>query len=151
MSRRFGSRRCGRQALVIRVGPLLGLFWILMASTSVLAGNLETVIAPPKESPQAGQVAEFSVYIHNIGDEIVPVHLPAQVSCRIQSADRTVEVVATAVQPFLGPPSPIVQGGFVKGRYAFTVPEGVEGPLRMEVREFDAPGVMFAVAAPAQP
>ncbi len=120
-----------------------------MASTSALAGDLETVIAPPKESPQAGQVAEFSVYFHNTGDEIVPVRLPAQISCRIESADRTVEVVATAVQPFLGPSSSLEKGSFVKGRYEFTLPAGVEGPVRMKVREFDAPSVMFAVAAAA--
>jgi len=151
MSRRFGSRRCGRQALIIGVGALLSLFWILMASTSALAGDLETVIAPPKEPPRAGQVAEFSVYIHNIGDEIVSVHLPVRVSCRIESDDRTVEVEATAVQPFLELPSPLGKGGFVKGRYAFIVPPGVKGAVRMEVREFDAPGVMLVVAAAAQP
>ena len=151
MSLRFGSRRHGRQALVIRVGALLSLYWILVASTSASADDLETVIAPPKESPQAGQPAEFSVYIHNTGNEIVSVHLPVRVSCRIESDDRTVEVLATPAQPVPETVAAVGKGGFVKARYAFTVPVGVKGPVRMEVREFDASGVMFAVTAAAEP
>jgi outer membrane phospholipase A len=130
---------------------LLVLFWLLMTSTTAFAGNLETVIAPPAEPPRTGQVTEFSVYVHNVGDEIAAVHLPARVSCRISSADQTVEVVATAVPPIFETPTLLERSGFVKGRYAFTVPVDLQGTVRLKVAEMNAPVVMFAIAAGEPP
>jgi phospholipase A1 len=130
---------------------VLSVFWILIASATVFAGNIETIIAPPVGMPQSGQKAEFSVYIHNTGDETVSVPLPNRLTCRIESAGRTVEAIAVAAHPFQEAPSALGKNEFLKGRYAFTVPTGIEGQVRMAVSEFDAVGVMFVVAATAQP
>jgi hypothetical protein len=40
---------------------VLSIFGILIASATVFAGNIETVIAPLAGMPQSGQQAEFSV------------------------------------------------------------------------------------------
>ncbi|MBC8430558.1 MAG: phospholipase A [Desulfobacterales bacterium] len=130
---------------------VLSVFWILIAGTTVFAGNIETIIAPPAGMPQSGQKAEFSVYVHNTGDDTVSVQLPNRLTCRVESDGRTVEAIADAAHPFQEVPAALGKNGFVKGRYAFTVPTGIEGPVRMSVSEFDAVGVMFVVAAAAQP
>jgi phospholipase A1 len=130
---------------------VLSVFWILIASATVFAGNIETIIAPPAQMPQSGQKAEFSVYVHNTGDDTVSVQLPNRLTCRIESAGRTVETIAVAAPPFQEAPFDLGKNNFVKRRFSFTVPTGIEGPVRMEVSEFDAVGVMFVVAAAAQP
>lgn len=122
------------------------LFGLLVTHTAAFASELETVIAPPAEPSQAGQTMEFSVYVHNIGTKVAAVRLPDRVRCRIESADRTVEAFATAVQPVPEMPAVVERSGFLKGRYALTVPADVQGPVRMEVTELNAPVVMFAVA-----
>jgi outer membrane phospholipase A len=43
------------------------------------------------------------------------------------------------------------KNGFVKGRYAFIVPAGFQGPVRMEVREFNGAAIMYAVVAVKEP
>jgi outer membrane phospholipase A len=115
--------------------------------TPAHSGRLDTIIATPKDPIQAGQSAEFSLYIHNIGEEIVYVQLPVRVSCRIDSGEQATEVVATALDPSLRAPAAVGKNGFLKRRYIFIVPKNMQGPVSMEVREFDAAGVMFAVAA----
>lgn len=141
----------GCAVIGISLGIFLVVVWTLVASASVSVDGLETVIAPPTQSPQAGKVAEFSVYIHNIGEGIVSVQLPVQVSCRIESGDQTINVVAKALEPFEKQPVVVGKNSFIKGRYGFPVPSGLSGPVRMEVREFQAAGVMFAVAAAEEP
>ncbi|MBN1841310.1 MAG: phospholipase A [Deltaproteobacteria bacterium] len=141
----------GCRVIGISLGIFLVVGWTLMASASVSADGLETVIAPPTIPPQAGKVAEFSVYVHNIGEGIVSVQLPVQVSCRIESGDQTIDVVAKTLEPFEKQPVVVGKNGFIKGRYEFSVPTGLSGPVRMEVREFQAASVMFAVAPAEEP
>jgi len=130
---------------------MLGAFWVLLVSAAAFAGDLDTVIVPPAEPAQAGRVAEFTVYVHNTGDEIVTVHLPNPVTCRIKSSGQTVETVAEAVRPYPETPAAVGKDNFIKRRYAFTIPANIAGPVRMEIREFNAAGVMFAVAAAEPP
>lgn len=120
-------------------------FWILLSCVPAFAGTLETVIAPPRGTPQSGQSVKFSVYIHNTAKESIFIHIPVQVTCRLISGDKMSELEAQAVQPLPKTPAVVGKSGFVKVRYTFTVPEGLEGPVHMEVREFEAAAVMFAV------
>ena len=101
-----------------------------MASASASADGIEMVIVPPTERPQAGAVAEFSVYVHNRGEGIASAQLPVQVSCRIESGDETIDVVAKALEPFDKQPVVLGKNGSIKGRYAFTVPTGLSPPHR---------------------
>ena len=124
---------------------------ILLNSIPVFAGNLETVIAPPAETWQSGQPVKFSVYIHNTGKENVNLNLPGQVTCRFVSDEHILELVAYAVQPFPETPTLIGKSEFLKVRYAFTVPFGLEGPVRMEIEAFETTPVMFAIKAAERP
>ncbi|MBW2192580.1 MAG: phospholipase A [Deltaproteobacteria bacterium] len=124
---------------------------LLIVVVAAYAGSIETIIAPLAEMPKSGQVAAFSVYVHNTGKESVSVQLPDRLTCRIDSGGRTVEAVAVAVHPLQEMPAALEINSFVKGRYTFTVPTDVEGPVRMSISEFDAVGVMFVVTAATQP
>lgn len=126
---------------------VLSFFWILFVGAAAFAGNIETVIAPPAEIPQSGQMAEFSVYVHNTGEETVSVKLPEQLTCQLDWSGRTVAVTAVAAHPSREASAALDKNSFVKGRYTFTVPADIEGPVRMAVSELDAAGVMFLVAA----
>ena len=120
-------------------------FCILLLQISAFAGNPETVIAPPSETPRSGQLTRFSLYIHNSGKESIFMNLPVQLTCRLVSEDEVFELAAYAVQPFPKMPANIAKNGFVKARYSFTVPDGLDGPVHLTVQEIQAPAVMFAV------
>ncbi len=124
---------------------LIGVVSIFLSHVPVFAGPLETVIASPA-APQAGEVAEFFVYVHNTGDAVTFEGFPAQVSCLIKTHEGTVEVVAMAAHPFPEMPALLGKGAFLKVMYTFFVPEDLEGPVHMDVPEIAAVSVMFAVA-----
>ncbi|MFC1829335.1 phospholipase A [Thermodesulfobacteriota bacterium] len=130
---------------------VLSVFWILMVGAAAYAGDVVTIIAPPAKIPQSGHTSEFSIYVHNSGDETVWMKLPGQLTCQIESDGRTREVTAAAVAPFQEKPVALEKNSFVKRRYRFTVPEDIEGPVRMAISEIDAAGVMFLVTAATQP
>jgi outer membrane phospholipase A len=123
------------------------ILWIMLSTVSAFAGDLETIIAPPAETSQSGQPAKFSVYIHNAGKESIFVQLPVQVTCMLVVDDQVMEQEAFAVQPFPETPALVGKSGFVKARYSFVVPQGLEGPVRMQVREFEADSIMFSVTS----
>jgi outer membrane phospholipase A len=82
-----------------------------------------------------------------MGEEIVYVQLPVRVSCRIETGERVVELFATARDQPSEASIAVGKSSFLKRTYVFTVPMDIKGPVRMEISEFDAAGVMFAVAA----
>jgi outer membrane phospholipase A len=120
---------------------------MLMTSAVASAGGIDTVLTPPKGFPRSGQAAEFSVYILNPGGETVSVHIPARLACRVVAGDLTVEATATATDRTQDESVTLAAGGFVKRRYVFTVPKDLDGPVRLDVREFAATGIMFRVRA----
>ena len=127
----------------------ISVFFLLFLSTAAFAGGMETVIAPPTAA-QSGRMVEFSIYIHNTGGDVVSVRLPARLSCRIDSIRQAVDLLAIALPPFQEKTVVLGEGGFVKGRYGFTLPEDMEGTVRMAVREFENTAVMFPVTAAAK-
>lgn len=137
----------GLEAAKLGLGLLLFFVYTMLANASVVADSLETVIAPPKTPPTAGEPAEMTVYIHNTGEDVASIDPPTQVTCRILLADRTVEVMANAIEPFHEEPVALGKNSFLKVRYGFVVPSGLEGPVQFQIVEFDSPPVMFAVAA----
>lgn len=129
---------------------VLGIFCLLLIGTAAFAGGMETVVAPPTAA-ESGRPAVFSVYVHNTGGEAFPVRLPARLFCRIEAAGKSADLLATALPPLPFKTVILAEGGFVKGLYGVTLPEGWEGPVRMTVREFERAAVMFQVTAAALP
>jgi outer membrane phospholipase A len=121
-----------------------------LSGIQAFAGNLETVIAPPAETSQGGQPARFSIYFHNTGKERLSMHIPVRTTCHLVAGDKVIEVEAFAVQPFPDTPAMLEKSQFVKARYTFTVPQDLEGAVRMEIRELNTQAVMFAVTSTPQ-
>lgn len=129
---------------------LIVLLLLLWAADSC-AGGLDALIAPPAFPPAGGETTEFSLYLLNPTTEALSATLPARLSCRIVSGERTLAVTAE-VKGESGEKSVTVgQGGFVTRRYAFAVPAGLEGPVRLEIGQFAAAGVLFRVLASRLP
>lgn len=132
---------------------LLILILMLIVCAVALGGDIDRVIAPPTESPQSGQEAEISVYVNNNGVRPFSVNFPDRITLLIksESAGNPIETFATAAQPLYGKSPVLERGAFVKARYAFTVPPELEGPVRLEIAEFDKAFVMFRIAPSLPP
>ena len=120
---------------------------ILLISAAASAGGIDTIIEPPAGLPRSGHAAEFSIYVLNPGRETVSVHFPTRLACRVVAGDRTAEATATAIDRTHDEFVSLAAGGFVKRGYVFAVPEGLEGPVHLDVREFVTKGVMFRVSS----
>jgi len=127
-------------------GILLLILCMLVSAEPIQASDLDMIIALPAGVAQAGKPAEFSIYVHNLGEETVSVRLPVRLSCRLESDNEKLDVKASALEPFEMQSAELKRSEFVKGHYVFIVPEGLSGPVQMKVREFSAAAaVMFAV------
>lgn len=126
---------------------LVATLCILLISVAASAGGIDTVIGPPTGFPQSGQSAEFPIYILNPGGETVSIHIPTRLACHIVADDRSMEVAATAIDRTHDGPVTLAAGNFVKRLYVFTVPEGLHGPVRLDVLEFATNSIMFRIHA----
>lgn len=122
---------------------------ILLFNTVAFAGGMEMFLVPPSDSPQAGQAMIFSLYFNNYGDKSLQANLPGSVSCRLTAAEQTVEVEAYAIHMTSEGPVTICPGCFRKVQYSLTLPSSIEGPVTMEIRDFEKTHTMFAVQGSA--
>jgi len=127
------------------------LLGFLLLSGTAFAGGLDPIIVPPAGSPHSGQPAAFSLYVHHTGGTPLSVTLPDRLTCRIEAGGPFVEVPARANDGEQIRSVSLGEGGFVKRRYIFTIPGGLEGPVRLSVREYAAAGAVFLVAAGESP
>jgi phospholipase A1 len=118
---------------------------VILFSTISFAGGIETVIDPPKKNPQAGMSTVFAVYFHNFEDTSLKVDVPASIMCRLNAGDDTVEVNAYAIRPTSKDTITICTGCFEKVQYTLALPSTIEGPVTMEIPDFENAHTMFAV------
>ncbi len=126
-------------------GILLLIISILVSAEPIQASDLDTIISLPFGVAQAGKQAEFSLYVHNLGEETVSVHLPVRLSCHLESDNKKWDLKASALASPEMQSAFLKKNEFVKRDYVFIVPEGLSGPVQMTIREFSAAAVMFAV------
>jgi outer membrane phospholipase A len=126
---------------------LMSALCFLMVAAEAFAGEMETVMAPPGVA-MSGQLSEFTVYVHNSGEASLSVQLPDLATCVIECTGRTEKVSAAAVGPLKKTAIHVSKGQYLKLRYAFTVPHGMEGPARMNIPELNIAGVMFLITTP---
>lgn len=118
---------------------------VILFSTISFAGGVETVIDPPKKNPQAGMSTVFAVYFHNFEDTSLKVDVPASIMCRLNAGDDTVEVNAYAIRPTSKDAITICPGCFEKVQYTLALPSTIDGPVTMEIPDFENAHTMFAV------
>ena len=125
---------------------------ILLSAMPAAAVGVETLIAPMAEPMQAGQKTTIGIYIHNTGKENVVVDLPDRLTCLIKSETKTAQVAAYPETSLPGPSATIVPMGFLKVRYVFLVPDGFDGPVRLEIPAFEGASLLVAsIEAPSPP
>ena len=110
---------------------------IILFSTISFAGGIETVIAPPAEISQAGKSTVFAVYFHNFSDTSLQVDIPDSIMCRLSAGDGTVEVKAYAIRATSEKTITICPGCFEKVQYTLDLPSTIEGPITMEIPDFE--------------
>ncbi len=118
---------------------------VILFSTISFAGGIETVIDPPKKNLQAGMSTVFAVYFHNFENTSLKVDVPASITCRLSAGDDTVEVNAYAIRPTSKDAITICPGCFEKVQYTLALPSTIEGPVTMEIPDFENAHTMFAV------
>jgi len=120
-------------------------FLIILFSTVSFAGGIETVIVPPAEIPQAGKSTVFAVYFHNFSDTYLQVDIPESMMCHLSAGDDTVDVKAYATRTTSEKKISICPGCFEKVQYTLDLPSTIEGPVTMEIPDFNNTHTMFAV------
>jgi phospholipase A1 len=118
---------------------------VLFLSTVAYAGGIETVIAPPLEMPRAGHSTVFPVYFHNQSDNPLPVNAPDRVMCRLRTGDETVAAKVYAIRATSEKTMTICSGCFKEVRYTLCLPSNMEGPVTMEIPDFENAHIMFAI------
>lgn len=121
---------------------------LLQAGLSAAAGLEAVVVFPPAAVPAGGQV-EFRVYLNNSGETPLGVDFPETVACRLASGKQQFEVLARAAAAENIGPLEIGAGQFVKARYSLTLPETLEGPVRLRIVRWENASALFAVRRPA--
>jgi outer membrane phospholipase A len=125
---------------------------ILLSAMPAAAVGVETLIAPMAEPLQTGQKTTIGIYIHNTGKVNVVVDLPDRLTCLIKSETKTSKVAAYPETSLPGSSATIVPMGFLKVRYVFLVPDGFDGPVRLEIPAFESASVLVALSdAPPPP
>ena len=123
--------------------------FIILFSTVSFAEGIETVIAPPAEIPQAGKSTFFSVYFHNPGDRSLQVDVPGSILCRLTANDQSFDVKAYSARSTSKDAITIRPGCFKKVQYTLALPSTIEGPVTMEIPDFENVHTMFEVHSSA--
>jgi len=118
---------------------------VILFSTVSYAGGIETVIAPPAEIPQAGKSTVFAVYFHNFSDTSLQVDVPDSIICRLTANDQSFDVNAYSAGSTSKNTIAICAGCFEKVQYTLALPSTIEGPVTMEIPDFENAHTMFAV------
>jgi outer membrane phospholipase A len=124
--------------------------WISLAvASSGAAGDVEIMVTP-QATLRAGKPAVLTVYHCNRGQEPVVVKLHRQLTCRLTTAEQSVEVVATAVEPKTGDEHKLAPGAFIERSYRLQVPAELAGVVSLAVDELGITGLSIAPPAPVE-
>lgn len=118
---------------------------VLLFGSVTYAGGIETVIDLPAETSRSGHSMVFSVFFYNPGNNPLTMDVPNSITCRLKAGDKTVEVEAHAVHSTSEKTMIICPGCFKKSQYSLVIPSLIDGTVSMEIPQFKAAHVMFAV------
>ncbi|MEW6673012.1 MAG: phospholipase A [Thermodesulfobacteriota bacterium] len=119
--------------------------FFLLHCSAVFAGGIVPVIVVSTDSPRAGQPLTFFVYWHNSDDQPAQIDPPYRFVCQIASMDKTVEVMAQAVQTPDATANRIEPNGFKKLPYWLKIPSSCRGAVALTIPAMGTAAVMFAV------
>ncbi len=120
-------------------------FLLVSLPVSIHADPLDILIASPEQAPIAGTPMILPIYYHNTGELPISVTYYQELDCRLISEGLTVETKARIIDPE-SPGSTVIGGqGYVKVRYLLRLPDDVNGPVQLQIRQFEDAGLYLAV------
>lgn len=131
---------------------LMLFFLILTTPLTASADSVEIVIGAVGKSTYAGRQITVPIYFHNTRHTPVPIELARELVMHLSVEDKTVDVVAKIIGQEDSPHPTISAQGFIKTRYALTVPKDLRGTVYLSVPEFKNTGRYLSVTeAPSAP
>jgi len=130
---------------------LPALLWMALGTANAFSEDLEAVVTLPSTSLHAGEPAEFTVFVHNVGSQPLPMRLPDRLTGRLSANGRDIRVTAQAAAPSAEGEISVPPGGFARRAYRLVIPSELSGPVTLHLEELNAPATLFvAIEPPAE-
>ncbi len=130
------------------IGKCFLFLLVFMFSSWAYAGQMETLLVPPKGPVQAGQQVTFYLLFTNLSGEPMNISLPDKLTCRISADGREQILFAVPVDGKTLLPG----NGFLKTNYSLELPKNASGYINLTIQEFDTgPAVFMAKSGPDIP
>jgi outer membrane phospholipase A len=122
--------------------PLLAAAIALLAAFPVRA---EFLLVPQDHVVKAGGRLDVALFLPNDSGVERVVDLPPRIRLKARGAPDAPQVVLAPVDADLPSTARIAPGGFLRVKYAGTLPDGLRGNLVLELVEFEGPPMALAV------
>jgi phospholipase A1 len=134
---------------MIRVEKGFLFLLIVLFSSWAYAGQMETVILPPKGPVQAGQQVTFSLLFTNLSGAAMNISLPDKLTCHISADGREQIVLAVPVDSKAVGSTLLPGNGFLKNNYSLELPQDASGYINFTIEAFDTSPTVFMAQAEA--
>ena len=132
---------------MIRIGKGFLFLLVFLFSSWAHAGQMETVLVPPKGPVQSGQQVTFYLLFTNLSGEAMNIDLPDKLRCRISADGREQIVSAVPVDSNAVGRTLLPGNGFLKNTYSFELPRDASGYINFTTEAFDTSPAVFMVQA----
>lgn len=134
---------------MIRIGKGFLFLLVFMFSSWAYAGQMETVLVPPKGPVQAGQQVIFYLLFTNLSGEAMNISLPDKLTCRISAGGRDQIVFAAPVNCNAVGKTQLPGNGFQKINYSLELPQDASGYVNLTIQAFDTGPAVFMAQSDA--
>ena len=124
--------------------------WVLLLLTMAMvkpaqAGDVEMVLAPPKDPVMGGEVAVVRLYLHNTTDVPITRDLPLTLTCRVDTGRTSVAVEANLVNQKAASRVAIAALGVVQRQYAIALPIYATGAVQLTMEALNTNPLLINV------
>jgi outer membrane phospholipase A len=126
--------------------PLHALFLLTIVLLACSTARAEFLLVPDSHVVKPGSRIEVTLFLPNDSEEERVLDLPPRISLKARGLQAAPELVLSPMDADLPPTARIAPGGFLRVRYAGTLPDGLLGNLILELVEFEGPPLALAVA-----
>lgn len=128
---------------MIKVGKGFLFLLLVLFSSWANAGQMETVLLPPKGPVQAGQPVTFYLLFTNLSGAAMNISLPDKLTCRISAGGREQIVFAVPIDGKSVGKTQLPGNGFLKTNYSLELPQDTSGYVNLNIQAFDTGPAVF--------
>jgi outer membrane phospholipase A len=120
---------------------------LLALAIALIAGSAKAdfLLVPATHVIKAGSRIEVTLFLPNDGATERVVDLPVRISLKARGVPNAPEIVLSPVDENAPATGKVPPGGFLRLKYAGTLPDGLLGNLVLELVEFEGPPMALAV------